>query len=85
MADDNGLGFVDLLRDAPMRTLVFTVVPIGLAVAQLLNGFFTDLPMWAAGAFAVVMLASAVSLAQHHRAELRLERLEREIRPQRAD
>ena len=85
MADDTKLTFADLYHAAPAQTLIFTVVPIVLAAAQVINGIYTDLPMWAAGAFAVLMLASVVSLTRHHRAELHLARLEREWYAQRAD
>lgn len=80
MADHDGPTVADLFREAPTRTLICTVLPVAIAVAQLLNGFYTGLPLWVAVGFAAAVLASTASLVRHHRAELRLERLESELR-----
>ena len=70
----------DLVRTSPLQMTLLSAVPLILAVGQLANGLLTDLPLWAAIVFAVTMVASAVALTSHHCAEVRLERLERELR-----
>ncbi len=80
MAGYDAPTLADLFRTSPIRMALLSVTPVALAVGQLVNGLLTGLPLWVATAFALTMVASAVALTDHHRAELRLERLERELR-----
>lgn len=70
----------EIYRAAPVRTLLFTAVPVALALAQLFNAFVTSFPVWAAAIFAATMLAATISLFQYHRAEVHVGLLERELR-----
>lgn len=74
------LSIADLYRAAPVRTLLFTAVPVALALAQLVNALVTTFPVWAAALFAATMLAATVSLFRHHRAEVHVGLLEAELR-----
>lgn len=73
------------LRHAPVRTGLVAVVPVVLAVVQLLNGIFTELPILVGLTFAATMVTAAVVFTRHHLAQLRLEVLETREYPQPAD
>ncbi|GAB3680044.1 hypothetical protein GCM10028857_02210 [Salinarchaeum chitinilyticum] len=64
------------LRHTPVRTGLVAVVPVVLAIVQLLNGLFTELPIVVGVAFAAAMVTAAVVFTRHHLAQLRLEVLE---------
>jgi hypothetical protein len=73
------------LRHSPVRTGLVAVVPVVLAVVQLLNGIFTELPLVVGAAFAVTMTAAAVVFTRHHLAQLQVEVLESRIHAGHAD
>lgn len=83
MKDDVTL--VAACRRSPVRTALFTVLPILLAGAQVLNGLFTDLALWIALAFAAVMVSYAAVYTQYNLARDRLEVLESGTTPRTAD
>jgi len=64
------------LRKTPIRTGLVAVVPVVLAVVQLLNGLFTELPILVGVAFAAAMITASVIFTRHHLAQLRVEMLE---------
>lgn len=63
-------------RRSPVRMSLYVCVPLLLAVLQLANSLLTDLPVWVAAAFAVLMVSYAVMFTRYHVAQLRLEELE---------
>lgn len=73
------------LRHTPVRTGLVAVIPVVLAVVQLLNGLFTELPIVVGVAFATAMVTAAVVFTRHHLAQLRLEVLETREYAQTAD
>lgn len=73
------------LRQTPVRTGLVAVVPVALGVVQLLNSFFTELPVVVGIAFAALMISAAVVFTRHHLAQLRLEVLESRAHAQPAD
>lgn len=73
------------LRHSPVRTGLVAVVPVVLAVVQLLNGIFTELPFVIGAAFAITMIAAAVVFTRHHLAQLQVELLESRIHAAHAD
>lgn len=75
----------DALRQTPVRTGVVAVLPVVLGVVQLLNSFFTGLPVIVGILFAATMISAAVVFTRHHLAQLRLEVLETRVQGGSAD
>lgn len=73
--------FASAFRESPARMAVFTLGPIVLAVAQLLNSVFAELALWASVSFAVTMVTYSVLYSRYHVAELRLRTLESDAVP----
>lgn len=59
-------------RDTPGTMGLFVLVPLALAVGQVLNAALFGLPVWAAAAFALAMVAYAVVFTRLHQARLRV-------------
>lgn len=70
------------LRQTPIRTGLVAVVPIVLAIVQILNGLFTELPIIVGVTFAAAMITSSVIFTRHHLAQLRVEVLESSVHAQ---
>lgn len=73
--------FASAFRESPVRMAVFTLGPVVLAVAQLLNSVFAELALWASICFAATMVSYAVLYSRYHLAELRLRTLESDAVP----
>lgn len=67
---------LDMVRAAPVRSLLVTGVPVVLALAQLANSFVNDLSLVASVAFALVVVGFGVLLTQYNFVRLRRHRLE---------
>lgn len=76
MEENDAVTLRSSFRQSPARMGMFVVGPLLLAVAQLVNAAITGLPLWAAGAFALVMVAYAAMFARLHVCQLRLAALE---------
>lgn len=63
---------------APVKSALLTLVPLALAVAQLLNGYVNGVSPAVTVGFAAVMVAFAVVATGHHAAQHRLRSLELE-------
>lgn len=62
---------------APAKSLLLSLVPVGLAVGQLLNAYVNGLSPAVSLLFAVALVGFAAVATSHHAAEHRLRRLER--------
>ena len=67
-----------MIRRDPGQTVALTVIPFGLAIAQLVNSLVTELSFFISVPFAVVLIGIAVGLDQYHFARFRRLELERE-------
>lgn len=67
--------FAEMARTYPMRTGIYTVVPLGGALAQFGNSYYHGFPPLYAGVFALLLLGFAVLITRHHLAAFRLARL----------
>lgn len=67
----DGEAVVRLARAFPVRTGLFTVGPIVIALVQLANGFVHDVSLLATGSFAAVMVAYSVLVTRYHLATYR--------------
>lgn len=76
MVDREDVTLWNAVRRSPARTGVFVGVPILLAVGQLLNALLTGFPVWAAVAFAAVMVGYAAMYVRLHHSRVRLHVLE---------
>lgn len=79
MAAENDTGFSDLFRSTPVRSMLITLVPVLLALVQLTNSYVNGLAFSVSVPFAVVMVLFAVLLTQHHFAQFRRRRFERDL------
>lgn len=68
-----------MFRTVPVRTVLFTVVPIVLAFAQVTNSVLNGLSFAVSIPFAIVMLGFAGIVTQYQFAQFRREELERSI------
>lgn len=76
MSCSDGPALVDLYRAAPFQFAMFTVVPAGLAIAQLFNSVFTDLPFAISVPFAITMLGCAGLITQLSFARFKRQRID---------
>lgn len=65
-----------MVRETPVRSCLYTLVPVALAVAQLLNSYFHGLPWLASVPFAVVLIGYACLSTQYNLTQLRRRKLE---------
>ncbi|XVH30818.1 hypothetical protein ACNS7O_10510 [Haloferacaceae archaeon DSL9] len=79
MAAENDVSISDLVRSDPVRSALLSFGPILLAGAQIANSYFNDLSFLASVPFAVAMVLIAVLLTQHHAAQYRRRRVERDL------
>ncbi len=77
MATKDGVAVADMFRSRPVQSAMVSVVPLLLAVAQLANGFFNDMPLLVSISFAAVMVPFAVLLTQYQYAQFRRQYVER--------
>lgn len=66
---------IEMVRAYPVRTGIYTVIPIGGALPQFGNSYFHGFSPLYAGIFAAVLLGVAALITQHHLAVFRLEKL----------
>ncbi|WP_138796972.1 hypothetical protein [Halostella sp. PRR32] len=64
--------FFALARADPGRTITYSVVPVLVAVAQLLNGFYHHVSLVYPALFALSLVAFAVLATQYHIASHRV-------------
>jgi hypothetical protein len=64
-----------MARTRPLRTCIYTVLPVVAAVAQLGNGYYHGVPLRYVGAFAVCLCVLSAVITRHHLADFRLETL----------
>jgi len=69
---------LELFQAAPVQTTLLTAVPLALAVLQLANSVFNDLPFLVSVPFALVLVGYASLLIQHQFSRVRRRRIERE-------
>ncbi|WP_254862240.1 hypothetical protein [Halovivax gelatinilyticus] len=81
MTSVDGLTHADMIRAEPVESAMYTIVPLGLALAQLGNSVINDLSFLLSVPFALVLVGYAVFLNQFNFARYRRERLERAIGP----
>lgn len=81
MADLDGLRLSrwDMVRQAPMRTFLLTVVPILIGAAQLVISMLTELSFLVSVPFAIVLVGVAIGLDQYHFARYRRITIERDV------
>ena len=77
MAAIEGFTLVDMFRAAPLRSALFTMVPVGLALMQLANSVFNDLSFMISIPFALVIVAFACLLTQYSFARFQRQQRER--------
>lgn len=71
MSARDGETVVRLAREFPVRTGLFTVGPLLIALAQIAIAFVHDVSLLATGSFAAVMVAYAVLVTRYHLAAYR--------------
>lgn len=79
MATKTNVTLTDLFRASPAEAGLFALGPLVVALAQLANSYFHDLPLPFALALCAVMVTFSVVVTRHLLAELRLRRLEGDL------
>lgn len=69
----------EMVRELPIRTALYTLGPICIALAQFVNGYVNDISLVVLFAFALVMIAASVFITRYHLTEYRVSKLEREL------
>ena len=69
--------FVEMAREFPVRTGVFTLVPLAFALTQLANSYVYGESLLYTGAFAVAVVAYAILVNRYHLAAFERSRLSR--------
>lgn len=75
MRANDEVTFVEMAREFPARTALFTFGPPAFAVLQLANGYLHGGSLPVIGVLAAVMLGFAVLTTRYHMAAYRLSRL----------
>lgn len=75
MVDDPEVTFEQMRRQFPIRTGVYTVGPLFVGIAQLVNSYLHGIPLLYAGAFTVLLLGFSVFITRYHLASYRMTRL----------
>lgn len=76
MAAIERLTLLDMFRAAPLRSALFTMVPLVLALMQIANSLFNDLSFVVSIPFALVILGFACLLTQYSLARFRRQQRE---------
>ena len=79
MATTDDTTFYDMFRANPVQSALVSTGPVLLAVAQLANGYFTEMSIFVSIAFAVVVVLFAGLLTQHQYAQFRRQYVERDV------
>lgn len=70
--------FAEMAREFPVRTSVFTLVPLAFALSQLANSYVNGESLLYTGAFAVAVVAYAALVNRYHLAAFQRSRLSRD-------
>jgi len=76
MSIDIDVSLVEMFRELPVRSGLYTVGPLLLGVAEFVNGYVHQLQLVYPTLFAIVMVAFSVLVTQYHLVEFRIERLD---------
>lgn len=79
MSTRRSFTLVELFWDTPAKSSLLALGPLALALGQLGNSYVNGVSPTVSLAFAVVMVAFAVTALGHHAAEYRRRRLEAEL------
>ncbi|WP_128478809.1 hypothetical protein [Halorussus pelagicus] len=79
MAATDNATFWEMYRDLPVRTTIATVVPVFLALAQLLNGYVHGIPIVRIAGFTAGMVVAAVLVTQYNLVQYHRRNLQREL------
>lgn len=66
MAGDSKAAFTEMARTFPIRTGVFTLVPLLFAVSQIVNTYVHGGSLLYTAGFSAAVLAYAISVNQYH-------------------
>lgn len=78
MAVSTNVTFWEMFRELPVQTGVYSVGPLLIAFAQLINGYYHQVPPVYLALFGTVMAVFAGLVTQYHLTEFRLQKVQQQ-------